>query len=127
MRQLLFVALLGAWLLPWPASASDTAVAYTLIEGETLETVAGQFDVTVEDIMITNGFETEEIEVGTVIYIPPPHARGLYDPDAGTYLIAEGDELGAIAERFQTTVAALEGANDLETSEIIAGATLLIP
>jgi LysM repeat protein len=127
MTKTVLAALLCAALLSWQARAEDMAVAYTIVEGDTLETVAGQYDVTVEDIMVTNGFETEEIEVGTVVYIPPPHAAGFYDPDTGTYVIAEGDDLSAIAERFGTTVAALEEANDLQSSEIIAGATLQIP
>ncbi len=127
MKKFLAAALLGASLLSWPAQADDTAVAYTIVEGDTLATVAGQYDVTVEDLMVTNGLETEEIEIGTVIYIPPPHAQGFYDPDTGTYLIAEGDDLSAIAERFGTTVAALEEANGLTSSLIIAGATLQIP
>jgi len=109
------------------AQAEDTAVAYTVVEGDTLETLAGTYDVTVEDIMITNGLESEEIEVGTVIYIPPEHARGYYDPDTGTYMIASGDDLSSIADRFGTTIEALEQANDLKSTEIEAGATLQIP
>ncbi len=126
MPRILAVSLLALSFWSWQALA-DTAVAYTIVEGDTLETVAGEYDVTVEDILITNGLEDEEIEVGTVIYIPPKHARGFYDPETDTYLIAEGDDLSAIAERFGTTVSALEEANDLSSSEIMAGGTLLIP
>ena len=77
--------------------------------------------------MITNGLETEEITVGTIIYIPPKHAKGYYDPDSGTYLIAEGDDLYAIAKRFGTTVEAIGEANAMTSNKIEAGATLQIP
>ena len=75
----------------------------------------------------TNGLESAEITVGTVIYIPPKHATGYYDPANGTYVIAPGDDLYEISKRFGTTVAALEQANGLDSSKIKAGATLTIP
>jgi LysM repeat protein len=43
------------------------------------------------------------------------------------FLIAPGDDLCAIAERFGTTVEALEQANGLASGKIEAGATLQIP
>ena len=106
---------------------ADEAIAHTVIEGDDIQTVAGRYEVTVEDIVISNGLETEEITVGTVLYIPPEHARGYFDPDAGTYLIAPGDDLYAIAKRFGTTVEAIGEANAMTSNKIEAGATLQIP
>lgn len=123
LKQLVVIAALGGAL----GAAQAEMVAYTWAEGDTIETVAGQYDVTVEQILISNGLETDEITVGTVIYIPPKHAAGYYNPDTGIYTIAEGDDLSAIAERFGTTVEALEEENILPDSKIIAGKTLLIP
>ncbi len=126
MKKLIIAAAVSAMFGAWNVQA-DEAVAYTVVEGEDIQTVAGRYDITVEDILISNGLESEEIMVGTVIYIPPKHARGYYDPDGGTYLIVEGDDLYEISKRFGTTVAALEKANDLDSSKIKAGATLRIP
>ncbi len=126
MKRVIIAAAVAAMFGAWHVQA-DEAVAYTVVEGEDLQTVAGRYEVTVEDIMITNGLETEEITVGTVIYIPPKHARGYYDPENGTYVIAEGDDLIAIAERFGTTVGAIREANGLTSSKIEAGGTLKIP
>jgi LysM repeat protein len=126
MKRVIIAATVAAMFGAWNVQA-DEAVAYTVVEGEDIQTVAGRYDVTVEDIMITNGLEAEEITVGTVIYIPPKHARGYYDPENGTYVIAEGDDLIAIAERFGTTVGAIGEANGLTSSKIEAGATLKIP
>jgi len=126
MKRLILAAAAAAMFGTWNVQA-DEAIAYTVIEGEDIQTVAGRYDVTVEDIVITNGLETEEITVGTVIYIPPKHARGYYDPDAGTYLIAPGDDLYAIAKRFGTTVEAIGEANTMTSNKIEAGATLQIP
>lgn len=126
MKRLIIAAAVAALFGTWNVQA-DEAVAYTVVEGDDIQTVAGRFDVTVEDMVITNGLETEEITVGTVIYIPPKHAMGYYDPANGTYLIAPGDDLYEISKRFGTTVQALEEANGIESSKIIAGATLQIP
>ena len=106
---------------------ADEAVAYVVEEGDDIHTIAGTYDVTEEDILITNGLETEEIEVGTVIYIPPAHAKGYYDPETDTYTVAAGDDMYEIAKRFGTTVEALVEYNDLPSTEIEAGATLIIP
>lgn len=126
MRKLI-IATAVATLFAAPHVHADEAVAYTVVESDTIETIAGTYDITVEDIMLTNGLDTVEIEVGTILYIPPEHARGYYDPDTSTYLIAPGDDLYQVAKRFATTVEALQQANGLTSSDIEAGATLQIP
>ncbi len=126
MKRLILAAAVAAMFGAWNVQA-DEAVAYTVVEGEDIQTVAGRYEVTVEDIVITNGLETEELTVGTVIYIPPKHARGYYDTDAGTYVVAPGDDLYAIAKRFGTTVEAIGEANAMTSNKIEAGATLQIP
>mgnify|MGYP001057352702 CR=1 FL=1 len=108
-------------------AVTDGVVAYTLVEGEDIQTVAGNYDVTVEQILITNGKKAEEITVGSVIYIPPQHATGYFNPHTGVYTIAAGDDLYEIARRFGTTVDALEAENKLGGAKIIAGETLKIP
>lgn len=126
MKRLIIAAAVAATLSAWNVQA-DEAVAYTVVEGEDIQTIARRYDVTVEDLRITNGLETEEITVGTVIYIPPKHARGYYDPEKGTYVVAEGDDMFQVSKRFGTTVKAIEEANGLDSSKIKAGATLQIP
>jgi len=125
-KRLAVIMAIAAFLASWTLQA-DEAIVYTVVEGDEIHTIAGEYDVLVEDIIISNGLETEELEVGMVIYIPPQHARGYYDPEDGTYLIAPGDDLFAIAERFGTTVDVLQQANGLDSSDIEAGATLRIP
>ncbi len=98
MKRLIIAAAVAAMFGAWNVQA-DEAIAYTVVEGEDIQTVAGRYEVTVEDIVITNGLETEEIVVGTIIYIPPKHARGYYDADTGTYVIAPGDDLFQVSKR----------------------------
>ena len=108
-------------------AAKDHAVVYTVTEQEDLQTVAGRYEVTVEDILVTNGITASEIEIGQVIYIPPPHATGYFDVDKGTYKVASGDDLYAISQRFGTTIEAVQRLNGMTSDQVQAGAMLKIP
>jgi LysM repeat protein len=49
-------------------------------------------------------------------------------PQAQTYTVVEGDTLAVIAQRFGTTVEALQAANGIEDpDEIVVGQVLVIP
>lgn len=71
------------------------------------------------------------------LYLPPDAAArltaALVEVDPATlmrwdrYEIRAGDTLGAIARRFETSVAVLQEANQLRSSRIVAGDALLIP
>lgn len=102
-------------------------IEYTWAEGDDIQTVAGNYDVSVEQVLVSNGLETDEITVGTMIYIPPKHATGYFNPETGVYTIAPGDDLLEISRRFGTTVEAIQEENGLAGTQIIAGQTLLIP
>lgn len=60
---------------------------------------------------------------------PTPSASAEPSAEAGeTYVIAEGDTLTAIAERFGTTVDAIVEANDIDDPDlIVVGEELSIP
>lgn len=125
-KQVILGATLAAVMVSAHAAQQDL-VAYTWAENDDIQTVAGNYDVSVEQILVSNGLESEEITVGTVIYIPPKHATGYFNPETGVYTIAPGDDLYEIARRFGTTVAAIQEENGISGTEIIAGQTLMIP
>ncbi|MBK1722995.1 LysM peptidoglycan-binding domain-containing protein [Thiocystis violacea] len=108
-------------------AASDNIVAYTVTEGEDIQTIAGKYEISVTDILVSNGKKSEDVTVGEVIYIPPKHATGFFDPDTGLYTVAKGDDLLEISRRFATTVAAIEALNGLQGNLIETGAKLQIP
>ncbi len=126
MRGLIAFVALVAGIITLDLQA-DQAVAYTVVEGDTIHTIAGTYEVTVEDILVTNGLQSEEIEVGTVLYIPPEHAKGYFNPENGDYTFVAGDDLYAVAERFGTTVEKIREANELESDEVEVGETIYIP
>ena len=55
-----------------------------------------------------------------------PHAEGAYDTVSATYLVAEGDNLSAISERFEVPVEALKAHNKLPTDEVKTGEKLAL-
>lgn len=57
---------------------------------------------------------------------PRQHAEGSYFPTASKYVVAEGDDLRAIAARFGASVAELKEWNGLASDTIDAGQTLKI-
>ena len=57
---------------------------------------------------------------------PRAHAEGSYDAATGTYTVAPGDVLGAIAQRFGLSLSALERQNDLRSEQIRIGRQLTV-
>ena len=57
---------------------------------------------------------------------PRRHAEGSYDPATGTYTVAPGDVLGAIAQRFGLDLSTLEQQNGLGSEDIQIGQQLAV-
>jgi hypothetical protein len=58
---------------------------------------------------------------------PHKHAEGQYDAASGSYSVAPGDDLDAIAERFGVSVTELKTLNKLESNLIEVGQKLTLP
>lgn len=96
---------------------------YTVVQGDTVETVAHKFDIMLETVMGSNGiYDSEEIlAAGRVLMIPP--IDGMY------YVPQQGDTLQSVAERFQVepdAVAAYAG-NKLQNGQVVPGQPLVVP
>ena len=122
-----------------PTATASAPFAYTVEAGDTLESIAAQFDI--EDVfflMRFNNLTTEDfIYPGQTLIIPDPNT-GLptltpIPPNlpSGTiieYIVEPGDNLGLIAEKFLTTEEAILEENDIENAYLIfPGDVLLIP
>ena len=105
---------------------AEEVMNYTVLEGENVQTIAGKFNVTVEELTVSNGLGEDEFVAGAVIIVPPKHATGFYNPDTHSYTVAKGDDLYAVAKRFGTAVEKIKMDNKLESNEIEPGKTLVI-
>jgi LysM repeat protein len=101
------------------------AQAYTVIAGDTIDSVAQQFNMPVEALIAANHLAYPyALQKGQTLFIP---GRGA--PGAGTaYVVAPGDTLTRIARHNGTTVAALAALNGLVPPYIIkVGQHLALP
>ena len=57
---------------------------------------------------------------------PRAHAEGKYDTLTATYIVAEGDDLFAISERFAVPVEVLRSENKLTSNEVEAGTKIKV-
>ncbi len=98
--------------------------------GDTLWSLAREYDSSVSDIMGLNNLNSESIRPGDKIIIPGRFAA-VQDVDFGGAVpvsleVSKGDTLSEIAARYNTSVTALMSANDLSGSRIKAGQVLRI-
>lgn len=121
------------------ASATPTASGpfiYVVVEGDTLDSIAAQFNVDVLVLMALNNITDSLIRVGDELLIPNPDLA-LDTPTAIPtgwrgkieYRIALGDTLELIAQRFFSTVEAILRENDDldNANEIFVGQIIIIP
>ncbi len=118
------------------ATVSPTPIIHVVQPGESLEYIAGNYGLRVEDIAAANGLEDpNRLIAGQELFIPTPTP----DPKRTTpsptpagglvnYVVQKGDTLSLIAVRFNTSISAIQEANDMGDSELIRpGDVLLIP
>ena len=118
------------------ATPTPYCVDHIVEANESLGLVSEKFGVSIEAIRRHNMMaEAERITPGQRICIPfAPEKVGSLTPlptstpTPLTYAVSRGDNLGSIAEQFDTTVALLVEANDLDEGEMLSiGQSLIIP
>ena len=114
-------------------SFQAASTTYVVQPGDSLTRIAQRFGTTVDAIQRANNIanpnvifagQTLIIPTGGTTPTPPPTQPGT----PTTYVVRAGDTLGGIAQRFGTTVDAIQRANNISNPDrIFAGQTLIIP
>ena len=117
---------------PVPVVQETLLIRHVVASGETLLSIAIDYDVSVEEIQRANGLSSELIRVGDELTIPVLRDSAAAQSSAATtdfeYLVLSGDTLSTIATRFGTSVEELLAANNLAAGEFIQpGDALIIP
>jgi len=115
---------------------------YTIVKGDTLDSVHKNYNVSVKAIMEVNpGLDPKKLKIGQRIKIPAaasssstsvsPNAAPM-TPDGATgaitYKVKSGDTLTTIAKKYHgVTIKAIQQANNLTTTSIKVGQVLKIP
>jgi LysM repeat protein len=106
-------------------------------EGDSLDSIAIQFEVTVDQLIAANNLvDPNNIGVGSQLIIPDPESElptetplpeTLVPGSTIEYVVKSGDSLLAIAVRFNSTVEAISEDNDLDPTEVLfVGLKLII-
>lgn len=113
----------------WTATPSSTptasqTVSYVAREGDTLESIARMFGVTVAELLALNQKPNVTIQPGEEIQIPD---RGQIQSTTIVYVVREGDTLESIARMFGVTLAELMALNQKPNVTVQLGENIIIP
>ena len=106
------------------AKSRDKIMDYTVVDGDTIASIAQKFGVNKDTIMWQNDLTKETIKVGQVLQILPV--------DGVSHRVVKGDTLNSIAKKYDANSQAIVDfpfntfAND-ETFELAVGQTVIVP
>lgn len=101
------------------SSASRNIDTYKVVEGDTLESIADKFGISVNTIKWANDIAGDSVAVGKIIDILP--RTGI------AYVVEGGDTVESIAEKYKADASAITTFNDLEISGVKRGLKIIIP
>lgn len=127
--------------LPSIEITGDAFDNYTVQPGDSMWAISKKFSLSLNDLLSANGMgENDLLPVGRVLRIPVQSTvaevktvtADVYQPtgfnaDTTSYEVVAGDNLGRIAQRFDTSVKAIKAANNKTSDMIRVGEKLLIP
>lgn len=127
-----------------PASPKEKMASHKVKRGETLASLAKQYQTSQQDIAKANKLKkSAKIKPGMVLLVPsktpsPPAKKGSpapekpvmakkSEPAVVTYVVKSGDSLYNIANRFKVTTNKIQEVNKLTSTNISIGQNLIIP
>lgn len=136
-----------------PPAPTDTTPAggtattdYTVVAGDSLWKIATQFGTTVAALKAANNLTSDMLYVGQRLTVPTggatapttttptpttttPPAPTTTTPtgQAGEYIVQPGDNLWLLANRYNTTIAAIKTASGITSDALFVGQRLMIP
>ncbi len=122
---------------PSPTSTPKPTIppsqAYVVQPGDQLLKIARKFGITLAALKAANGLTSDVIVPGQVLFIPTPppptttpRPTATLAPGNVYYTVQTGDRLVRIAAMYGVTVEAIQKANNLSSTTIRVGKTLLI-
>lgn len=103
---------------------SAQSVTHEVQNGETLFSIAQEYDVTVDQLKAWNNISSNTISIGQTLTIKPTGVTK--DGQDGTYVVKANDTLFSIAHGFGLTVQQLKDWNNLVNSNISVGQILTV-
>ena len=94
---------------------------YTVKIGDTLYSIAKQYNVSVDDIVNQNNLVSNNLTIGTKLLIPSGKSS-----DIIVYTVQRGDSLWALANNYNTTIDDIKRLNNLTSDVLKVGQKLQI-
>lgn len=105
---------------------ADGATTHVVRAGETISGIAQRHGIPQAQLIAANGLTDGRVYVGQQLRLVP--VAGTAPTSATSYTVRAGDTLSSIAQRFGTTVRALQSANGLtDPNHVVVGSTLKVP
>lgn len=108
-----------------PQEQNNTYNTYTVKSGDSLYAIANRYNTTVDAIKKLNNLTSNTLRIGQVLKIPTAPSSDAVSTIE--YVVAPNDNLYTIAQRYNTTVAAIQNLNNLTTTLLQIGQILKIP
>lgn len=96
---------------------------YTVVSGDTLYKIANKFNTTVDEIKRVNNLTLNNLSIGQTLTIPTNNSS----TNENIYTVVKGDNLYAIARKFNTTQNEIMKINNLNSNLLSIGQKLIIP
>ena len=115
----------GASTTPEPTPPEDNETQlYVVKSGDSLWSIARQFNTTVSEIRAANNLTSDVLSIGQLLRIPGNNNSG---SNGTIYYVKSGDSLWKIANQFNTTVDEIRRLNGLTSNVLQIGQQLIIP
>ena len=106
-----------------PPIEEEGFINYTVKSGDSLYSIARNYNTTVNVIKEINNLTSNNLSIGQVLKIPTSASTNNYT----NYTVKSGDSLYQIAIRFNTTVNEIKSLNNLTSNNLSIGQVLKIP
>lgn len=92
---------------------------YTVVDGDSLESLATKFGVTSDSIRWSNGLSNNKLKPGTVLLIPP--VNGI------VHTVKAGDTAETLASKYGVSKESITNFNDAEIKGLVQGERIVVP
>ena len=104
-----------------PPEEEISTITYTVKKGDNLYSIANRYSTSVSTIMNLNNLKSINLSIGQQLKIPSST-----NTSTTTYVVKSGDNLYAIARKFNTTVDTIKKKNNLTSNLLSIGQKLII-
>lgn len=103
-------------------SASAQGKTHTVKKGETLFSIAKQYNIEVAQLRQWNSLDPNELSVGQVLVVRPPSK----DDESVTHTVQKKETLFSISKKYNVSIAEIKAWNNLKSNNLSTGQKLII-